>query len=91
MQIRRCYPLSIRASWSDYDSFEMENDTTERDVMYHAWQTYCYSTQDDVIRVAHIQVRFYEPMFGTYRINHDGSYKKISDKLLELEECIKLK
>jgi hypothetical protein len=91
MQIKRCYPLHIRISaWGAWDSLDFNNETFD-EAMKEAHRYYCATMAIDGTTVpAHVQVRYGGEHNGTYRINADGSYHKISDEFLTLEDICAL-
>jgi hypothetical protein len=91
MQIKRCYPLPIRTSaWGAYDGLDFNNGETFDDAMHEAYKYYCIAMHHDgTTAPAHVTVK-YGDNNGTYKINADGSYKKISDEFLTLEQICEL-
>jgi hypothetical protein len=90
MEIRRCYPLPIRISaWGAYDALSF-NSVLLPDAMKEAYHFYCRDDHDGVYRAAHVQVKHSEIKEdnGTYKIHHDGTYTKLSDEFLTLEQIL---
>ena len=88
MEIKRCYPLAIRiSSWGAYDGLDFNKRESLDEAMKEAHAFYCVSMHyDNTTYPAHVTVNQSDKWNGTYRINADGTYVKLSDTFMTLEE-----
>ena len=82
MNITRCAPLSIRISRWRPEAHDFDHD--DLDLAFAELEIYRINSHTGERTPAHFQVT--EPHRGTYRVNADGTYIKLSDELLTLEQ-----